>query len=268
MVVNARDAKHVPGGERPTLATRNGSNTWTNTDCCAISIFTGGRRSGIVPYRQMPSVVVMMNVKAPQTISVSPTSLDAPGWPSSIAPAPLLPGEDGTEYEKFTVQFLAAAKPRDFIEEMLARDAVDLSWEICRLRRLKAGLLRVACGDGVRSVASKLGPIAAEPWSLYDLAAKWMSGDKEARKRFDEILKKVGLGMEDVMAEALSSKIDTYERIDRMLASMEARRNNALREINRHREALGSTMREAIDEVEDAEFRNVETDEVSGGSPP
>jgi hypothetical protein len=69
----------------------------------------------------------MMNVKAPQTTSASPMSLDAPGWPGGIAPAPLLPGEDGTEYAKFTVQFLAAAKPRDFIEEMLARDVVDLS---------------------------------------------------------------------------------------------------------------------------------------------
>jgi hypothetical protein len=209
----------------------------------------------------------MMNVKAPQATSASATSLDAPGWPGGIAPAPLLPGEDGTEYAKFTVKFLAAAKPRDFIEEMLARDVVDLSWETYRLRRLKAGLLRVACGDGIRSVAGKLGPIAAEPWSLYDLAAKWMSGDKEARKRFDEILNKAGLGMEGVMAEALSSKIDTFERIDRMLASSEARRNNALRGIDRHREALGAAMRRAI-EVEDAEFRVVETGEPGGGSPP
>jgi len=209
----------------------------------------------------------MMNVKAPQTTSASPTSLDAPGWPGGIAPAPLLPGEDGTEYAKFSVQFLAAAKPRDFIEEMLARDVIDLSWETYRLRRLKAGLLRVACGDGVRSVAGKLGPIAAEPWSLYDLAAKWMSGEKEARKRFDEILKKVGLGMEDVMAEALSSKIDTFERIDRMLASSEVRRNTALREIDRHRSTLGVAVRQAINEVQDAEFRDVETGEVVGGGP-
>ena len=46
---------------------------------------------------------------------------------------------------------------------MLARDVVYLSWDTYRLRRLKAGLLRVACGDGVRSIAGKLGPIAAEP---------------------------------------------------------------------------------------------------------
>jgi hypothetical protein len=205
----------------------------------------------------------MMNVKAPQTTSTSPTSLDASGWLGGIAPAPLLPGEDGTEYAKFTVQFLAAAKPRDFIEEILARDVVDLSWESYRLRRLKAGLLRVACGDGVRSVAGQFGP-----WSQYDLAAEWMSGDKDARKRFDEILKKAGLGMEDVLAEALSSKIDTFERIDRMLASTEARRNNALREIYRHREALGAAIRRAVDEVQDAEFRDVETGEPGGGSPP
>jgi hypothetical protein len=91
---------------------------------------------------------------------------------------------------------------------------------------------------------------------------------EEARKRFDEILKKVGLGMDDVMAEALSSKIDTFERIDRMVASAEARRNNALREIDRHRSALGAAVRQVIDDVEDAEFRDVETSEVRGGPPP
>ena len=75
------------------------------------------------------------------------------------------------------------------------------------------------------------------------------------------------LGMEHVMAEALSSKIETFERVDRMLASAEARRNNALREIDRHRSALGAAVRQSIEEVEDAEFRDVETGEVSGGPP-
>jgi hypothetical protein len=76
------------------------------------------------------------------------------------------------------------------------------------------------------------------------------------------------LSIDDVIAETLECKIDTFERIDRMLASSEARRNNALREIDRHREALGAAMRRAVDEVEDAEFRDVETGEVSGGSAP
>jgi hypothetical protein len=81
-------------------------------------------------------------------------------------------------------------------------------------------------------------------------------------------LKRAELSMDDVMAEALAKKIDTFERIDRMLASAEARRNNALREIDRHRSALGTAVRQAIDEVEDVEFRDVETGEASGESPP
>jgi hypothetical protein len=202
-----------------------------------------------------------MNVKAPQITSASSAKLKAPGWPSGITPASLLGGEEEADYANLSARFIAAAKPRDFIEEILARDAIDLSWEVLRLRRLKAGLLRMARSAGVRSVAKELG----FKGSVYDFAAKWMAGDARTRERFTEILKKADLGMEDVTAEALSSKIDTFERIDRMLASAEARRNNALREIDRHRGALGAAMRRAVDEVEDAEFQDVETGEVSGG---
>lgn len=42
-----------------------------------------------------------------------------------------------------------------------------------------------------------------------------------------------------------------------MLASAEARRNNALHEIDLHRSALGAAVRQAV-EVEDVEFRDVE----------
>jgi hypothetical protein len=206
----------------------------------------------------------MLNVKAPQITSAPSGNLEAPGWPGGISPAPLLPGEDKSDYNKLTAQFLAAAKPRDFIEEILARDAIDLSWEILRLRRLKAGLLRMAVSAGVRSVAGELGFNG----SVYDFAAKWMSGDAKTRERFAEILKKADLGMEDVIAAALSSEIDAFERIDRMLASAEARRNTALREIDRHREAMGTAMRRSIDEAEDVEFRDVETGKTRGAGEP
>jgi hypothetical protein len=73
--------------------------------------------------------------------------------------------------------------------------------------------------------------------------------------------------MEEVTAKTFESKIDVFERIDRMSASAEARRNNALREIDRHRETVGTAARKAIDEVEDVEFREVDIDEVTEGPP-
>ena len=101
-----------------------------------------------------------------------------------------------------------------------------------------------------------------------ELTANWVAGKKAAQKRVAAELQKSQLTMEDVMAETLEGKIDSFERFDRMLASSEARRNNALREIERHRGALGAAVREAIDEVEDAEFRDVDTGEVGGTAPP
>jgi hypothetical protein len=51
-----------------------------------------------------------------------------------------------------------------------------------------------------------------------------------------------------------------------MLASAEARRNNALREIDPHRDALGGGVRRSIEEIEDAEFRDVESGEAAAGA--
>ena len=80
------------------------------------------------------------------------------------------------------------------------------------------------------------------------------------------MLTKAQLSVEDVMATTLDYKLDSYERLDRMLSSAEARRNNALREIDRHRSSLGAAVRRVIDEVEDVEFQDVDTGEVNAGA--
>ena len=61
----------------------------------------------------------------------------------AIAPAPLLPGEQEADYaDHVRCAIVSGAQPRDAIEEFLTRDVIDLTWEVLRLRRLKAGLLR------------------------------------------------------------------------------------------------------------------------------
>jgi hypothetical protein len=60
------------------------------------------------------------------------------------------------------------------------------------------------------------------------------------------------------IAEAISYKIDALERIDRMVMTMEARRNAAYREAERYRIGLGERLRHATEQVEDAEFREVD----------
>ena len=62
----------------------------------------------------------------------------------------------------------------------------------------------------------------------------------------------------DNLAEAISYKIGDLERIDRMVMTMEARRNAAYREAERYRVGLGERLRRATEPVEDAEFREVD----------
>jgi hypothetical protein len=57
-------------------------------------------------------------------------------------------------------------------------------------------------------------------------------------KRVDKLLASAGLTMDAVMAQALSLKLDDIERIDRMIATAEGRRNAILREVDRHRTSM------------------------------
>ncbi len=183
----------------------------------------------------------------------------------AIAAAPLLPGEEQDDYAALAERIIHASRPRDAIEEFLIRDVVDLTWEILRLRRAKNGILRASMGAGVNGVLASLGH---EFFESKQLSKDWAAGDRNARKDVVAILRKAGLTMGEVTAETLDRKIDSFERLDRMLGSSEARRNNALREIDRHREAVSGAVRKSIEEIEDADFRDVDTGQVTTGTGP
>ena len=182
-----------------------------------------------------------------------------------IAPAPLLPGEAEADYLGIATRIVAVAQPKGAIEEFLTRDVVDLTWEIFRLRRLKTALLKAAASKGVHRILSTTGyDLRLEYGSSGEFAAGWAGGDAGRRRDVAEMLKKADFTMDEVMAEAFAEVINSLERTDRMLASAEVRRNNALRVTDRHREARGAALRRALEDAQEAEFRDVK---IGGGAP-
>ena len=176
------------------------------------------------------------------------------------APQPLLPGESGDAYLALAAQVIASARPKDGIEEILVRDIIDQTWEIQRLRRAKAGLVKLSWTDGLKQVLFDIG--YGDVDDRHYLSDCWVAGQKRAQKTVDKLLFAAGLSLNEVTTKTLEKKLDSIERLDRMLASAEARRNNSLREIDRHREAFGAGTRAAIEDVEDAEFTDLETGTV------
>ena len=188
--------------------------------------------------------------------STTPASLpERAGRLALLGPPPLLEGEDTAAYDELLARISGAVKPADIFEEIWVRDIVDLVWDAFRLRRLKANLLTAVAHEGLRTI---LGPLIG--WDdARHLAEAWATREPSAIKQADELLGSAGLTMDAVMAQALSRKLDDIERIDRMIATAEGRRNAILREVDRHRTTWGQNLRRAARQIEAAEIKVIET---------
>lgn len=129
---------------------------------------------------------------------------------SLFGPPPVLKSEDLAAYDALLAHVSKCVKPNDILEKIWIRDAVDLTWEVFRWRRLMTELLEF---------------------------------------------------------NSLANCIDRVERVDRLAMAAEARRNAALREIERHRSSFAQNLRQTIHDLEDAEFKFVEpTNSVSNSN--
>jgi hypothetical protein len=130
-------------------------------------------------------------VGSPALASVRP--LLGPSW--------IIEGEDPERYEKFLAEVGAAAQPIDFIDWLLVKDIVDLTWEIQRARLQRERLMRSERGSSLRTVIfSILNPDcgrnqiqASQDAAAVRIAEKWALGDIKAIKRVDELLAQAGL---------------------------------------------------------------------------
>lgn len=204
----------------------------------------------------MPKIVPKVPIPS-QKPNASLSGSDAARF---FGPPPLFVGEDPAQYEAMRDQISTAARPGDFLEEIWVNDVVDLVWEAQRLRRLKAALLRARIHEGVEKVMKRL--LGFREGS--NVARLWAIGQKGAMQDVERFLRQADLTMETVKAETLVAHLDEFERIDRLIASAEARRDACLREIDRHRSGLAAALRRAADEIEDAEFTEIPPAETEG----
>ena len=201
----------------------------------------------------------------------APSTSEPASRMACLGPPPLLTGEDEAGYGDLLARVSAAVKPRDILEEIWLRDFLDLAWECLRYRRLKTALIDGAAAHGLAAVLDPLlrvrrandeaGGIEPDSYlpSSRNLAEAWAAGDPAGVAKVRELLAAAGQGMDRAMAAALERKLDEVERIDRMLASAEARRNSVLHEIERHRATFGRALKQAVEQAEAVDLEVIET---------
>jgi len=193
--------------------------------------------------------------------SIGKTEVTSPNVPERarrfawLGPPPLFEGEDTAAYDELLARISGAMKPADIFEEVWVRDIVDLSWEVLRLRRLKASLMTATAYEGLHKIL--------EPFlELYDerdqLVRGWAARHKTAIKQVDRLLASAGLTMDAVMAQTLLTNLDHIERMERLIGTAGARRDAILCEVERHRATWGQELRRAVQQAEDAEIKVIE----------
>src|SRR5215467_4080069 len=168
---------------------------------------------------------------------------------------PLLSTESAEEFDALRDAFEREIKPRGIIEQMYVHDICSIVWEILRLRRCKAVIINSAFRSALRHLLVQLlkqpgqfeSDVRDEAQELVDA---WFT-DKGAKKQVSEILSQFNLDESAIEAEAIRKSSADLELLDRMLSSLESRRNKALGCVAEYRASLAHQLRESADRVID-----------------
>jgi hypothetical protein len=178
---------------------------------------------------------------------------------------PVLITESADEFDALRDAFEREMKPRGIIEQMYVHDICAIVWEILRLRRCKVVIINSAFRSALEDLLERL-LIEPGQYSLDRrqriraqlLARLWFTdkeakkeADKEAKKEVSEILSKFELDESAIEAEAIRKSTATLELLDRMLSSLESRRNKALGCVVEYRASLAHQLRESADRIID-----------------
>jgi hypothetical protein len=168
---------------------------------------------------------------------------------------PLLITESADEFDALRDAFEREIKPRGIVEQMYVHDICSIVWEILRLRRCKVVIINSAFRSALQNLLKQ---VLRQPGQYeYDvedeaeaLAQAWFT-DQEAKKRVSELLSRIKLDESAIEAEAIRRSSSDLELLDRMLTSLESRRDKALGCVAQYRASLAQQLRESSDRIID-----------------
>ena len=163
--------------------------------------------------------------------------------------------ESADDYDSLVKSLQQAINPHGVIEDMYVADISAVVWETLRLRRCKAALINMAFRAALKNLLIEFwkNPDEIAPYQEAEaLAFGWFT-DPKARQQVAEILNRFHLDETAIEAEAIRSVAADLELLDRMLMSLEVRRNRALRSIADYRASFAEQVQDVSDRIIEAE---------------
>lgn len=172
-------------------------------------------------------------------------------------------GSDEYAYRQHLADMLATLQPKNSIEAFWAKDLIDLTIEIERLRQVEAGLLEAQARNADRTqdaierhMAEAYAGLAIYRWA-QERGLDHRTNTPEIRAQFAKIVEEYlttdpqssasqsrPAGPDDI-AQSFIHHSAELDRIGRMIAILEARRRSVLQELEQYRAARRARARRA-----------------------
>jgi hypothetical protein len=170
-----------------------------------------------------------------------------PGLEAAIGAPSLLVNEDPAAYKQLRNHMIAACGIQDAMEYIWVSEIVDLTWEIQRYKRWKTALLNQVSiagfeGQEKQKLLSERMKVMVERYKSPEnedqpVPAEWIENVKRMRERNAKAAEIKPATMVELL-NAFHEKSERFERIDKLQASAEARRNQRLGEVDYYRRAF------------------------------
>src|SRR3954447_17452346 len=167
----------------------------------------------------------------------------------------LLLSESADEFNSLAAALAEEIEPRGIIEQLHVAETTKLVWETLRLHRCKAAMINTALREALKKLLMQLWKEPGEPVPYQEsdeLAFAWFT-DPKAKEEVAEILGRFHLDETAIEAEAIKSLAPQLEVLDRMLMTLEVRRNRAIRSVAEYRESFAKRVQEGSDRIIEAE---------------
>jgi len=194
------------------------------------------------------------------------TELLTGGALALISRPALLLTESADEFVRLQTMLAQEIDPHGIIEEMHVAETAKLVWEMLRIHRCKAAMINTAFREALKNLLMQLWKEPGEPTPHQEsdeLAFAWFT-DPKAKEKVAEILGRFHLDETAIEAEAVKSLMPELEVLDRMLMTLEVRRNRAIRGVAEYRESFAKRVQEGSNRIIEAEsFLRLTDDPVS-----
>jgi hypothetical protein len=159
--------------------------------------------------------------------------------------------ESADDYDSLVKSLQQAISPSGFIEHLYVADIAAIVFETVRYRRCKAAMINTAFRGALEKLLIQFWkkPDEIAPYEESEaLAFEWFT-DPKAKQEVAEILGNFKLDESTIEAEAIRSLTPELEVLDRMLRSLEVRRDRAIRGIAEYRKGFADQVQEVSDRI-------------------